>query len=213
MGSTLGRGPTKLTMGGSRDSCKGTRYSAIQHICMQSEAYKTCEGWATGDSDAAIRLQSCSYSNKCDNKEWVLTNSLLFNWLRHCAALRTFEDGRLVHRQLVQTRCEFDVFLRSSLVDMYAKCGSIEDAWRLFNKMPSQIVVTGAPWYWHIWNVGRRHLDYFNKCNRKVCSQTLLLSWGCWKHVPAWLQLKRVGVFIGTSFKAVWNLMSLWGVA
>jgi hypothetical protein len=56
-------------------------------------------------------------------------------------------------------------------------------------------------------------LDYFNKCNRKVCSQTLLLLWGCWKHEPAWLQLKRVGVFIGTSFKAVWNVMSLWGVA
>jgi len=27
-------------------------------------------------------------------------------------------------------------------VDMYAKCGSIEDAWRVFNKMPSQNVVT-----------------------------------------------------------------------
>ncbi|CAM6012288.1 unnamed protein product [Sphagnum balticum] len=25
---------------------------------------------------------------------------------------------------------------------MYAKCGSIEDAWRVFNKMPSQNVVT-----------------------------------------------------------------------
>jgi pentatricopeptide repeat protein len=29
----------------------------------------------------------------------------------------------------------------NSLVDMYAKCGSIEDAWRVFNKMPSQNVV------------------------------------------------------------------------
>jgi len=54
MGSTLGRGLTKLTMGGSRDSCKGTGYSAIQRICMQSEAYKTCEGWVTGDGDAAF---------------------------------------------------------------------------------------------------------------------------------------------------------------
>jgi pentatricopeptide repeat protein len=30
----------------------------------------------------------------------------------------------------------------SSLVDMYAKCGSLEDAWRVFNKMPSRDVVT-----------------------------------------------------------------------
>jgi pentatricopeptide repeat protein len=27
-------------------------------------------------------------------------------------------------------------------VDMYAKCGNIEDAWRVFNKMLSQNVVT-----------------------------------------------------------------------
>ncbi len=30
----------------------------------------------------------------------------------------------------------------TSLVGMYAKCGSIEDAWRVFNKLPSQVVVT-----------------------------------------------------------------------
>jgi pentatricopeptide repeat protein len=33
--------------------------------------------------------------------------------------------------------CESDVFVGSSLVDKYAKCGSIKDAWRLFIKMPS----------------------------------------------------------------------------
>jgi pentatricopeptide repeat protein len=49
--------------------------------------------------------------------------------IKACAALRTFEHGRLVHKQLVQTDCECDVFVGSSLVDMYAKCGSIDDAW------------------------------------------------------------------------------------
>jgi len=33
----------------------------------------------------------------------------------------------------------------NGLVDMYAKCGSLEDAWTMLNKMPSQNVVT--------WNV------------------------------------------------------------
>jgi pentatricopeptide repeat protein len=37
---------------------------------------------------------------------------------------------------------ELDVFVGSSLVDMYAKCGSRDDAWRVFNKMPFRIVVT-----------------------------------------------------------------------
>jgi pentatricopeptide repeat protein len=62
--------------------------------------------------------------------------------IKACAGLGTLEDGRLVHKQLIQTGSESDVFVGSSLVDMYAKCGNNEDAWRVFNKMPSQNVVT-----------------------------------------------------------------------
>jgi pentatricopeptide repeat protein len=43
---------------------------------------------------------------------------------------------------MIQSGLESDVFVGTSLVDMYAKCGSIENAWRVFNKMPSRNVVT-----------------------------------------------------------------------
>ncbi len=59
-----------------------------------------------------------------------------------CAGLEALEDGRLVHEQLMQSWCHSGVFRCNRLVDMYAKCGSIEEAWRVFNKMPSQNVVT-----------------------------------------------------------------------
>jgi pentatricopeptide repeat protein len=36
-----------------------------------------------------------------------------------------------------QTGLESDVFLGNILVDMYAKCGSFEDAWIAFNQMSS----------------------------------------------------------------------------
>jgi pentatricopeptide repeat protein len=62
-----------------------------------------------------------------------------------CAELGALEDGRFVHEQLIQSGFESDVFEGSSLVDMYAKCGRMEDAWRVFNKVPSQDLVT--------WNV------------------------------------------------------------
>jgi hypothetical protein len=47
----------------------------------------------------------------------------------------------------------------------------------------------GMPWYWDMWNEvkGRRCLNCFDKCNRKVCAQALLLLCGCWMHVPVWL--------------------------
>jgi pentatricopeptide repeat protein len=62
--------------------------------------------------------------------------------LNACASLRALEEGRQVHAQLIQTGCEADVFVGTSLVDMYAKCGSMEDAQRVFLKMPSRDVIT-----------------------------------------------------------------------
>ncbi len=59
-----------------------------------------------------------------------------------CGGLGTLEEGSCVHHQMIQSGLESDVFVGSSLVDMNAKCGSIEDAWRVFNKMSSQNVVT-----------------------------------------------------------------------
>ncbi len=66
-------------------------------------------------------------------------------------------------------------------MDMYAKCGSIEDAWTVFKEMPSRNVVT--------WNAmvlehvkcgqGQKalHWNYFNKCNSRVCDLAALLLW------------------------------------
>ncbi len=65
--------------------------------------------------------------------------------LNACASLRALEQGRHAHEQIVKSCCESNVFVGTSLVDMYAKCGSLEDAWRVFNKMPSRNVVS--------WNV------------------------------------------------------------
>ncbi|KAH9536459.1 hypothetical protein CY35_16G000400 [Sphagnum magellanicum] len=62
--------------------------------------------------------------------------------LNACASLRALEEGRWAHQLIMQIGCEADVFVGSSLVNMYAKCGSMEDAWRVFCKMPSQDVVT-----------------------------------------------------------------------
>jgi pentatricopeptide repeat protein len=62
--------------------------------------------------------------------------------LNTCAGIVALEEGRCVHEQIIQSGCESDVFVRNSLVDMYAKCGSMEDAWRVFNKMSTREVVT-----------------------------------------------------------------------
>jgi pentatricopeptide repeat protein len=84
----------------------------------------------------------CNYFNKC-KQESVQPNSATFvGVLNTCASIVALEEGRCVHEQIIQNGCESDVFVRNSSVEMYAKCGSMEDAWRVFNKMSSREMVT-----------------------------------------------------------------------
>ncbi len=69
--------------------------------------------------------------------------------LNACAGLRALEECRCIHTQIIQCDCEPGVRVASSLVNMYAKCGSIEDAWRVFHKMTSHDVV-----YWTVMILG-----------------------------------------------------------
>jgi hypothetical protein len=51
-----------------------------------------------------------------------------------CQCSCTLEEGMCTHELIVGSRGDSDVFVRSSLVDMYAQCGSMDDAQRVFNK-------------------------------------------------------------------------------
>jgi pentatricopeptide repeat protein len=58
------------------------------------------------------------------------------------ASIVALEVGRWAHDQILQSGRDSGALVDSSLVDMYAKCGNFGDAWRFFNKMASQDVVT-----------------------------------------------------------------------
>jgi pentatricopeptide repeat protein len=83
-------------------------------------------------------------------QEDVRADSVTFmGVLNACASVAALEEGRCVHEQIIESGWDSDVFVGSSLVDMYAKCGSMENPWRVFTKMPSQNVVTwNAIIYW-----------------------------------------------------------------
>jgi pentatricopeptide repeat protein len=76
-------------------------------------------------------------------QEGVWPDSVAFvGVLYACVSVAGLKEGRCIHQQIIQSGLESDVSVANSLVDMYTKCGSIEDAWRVFNKMPSRNVVT-----------------------------------------------------------------------
>ncbi len=135
--------------------------------------------------------------------------------IKPCAGLGTLQDGRLVHKQLIQSGCESDVFVQSSLVDMYAKCGSIEEAWKVFNKMPSRDVVTwNAMVLGHVkCGQGQKALELFRQMQRegvqpssvtfvgvlKACASVVAIEEGRCVHQKIIQSGLDSNVFVGSS--------------
>eukprot|EP01018_Ginkgo_biloba_P005616 Gb_23023 [translate_table: standard] len=59
-----------------------------------------------------------------------------------CADLEDLKQGKEIHEEMTRSGFEFDVFVWSALVDMYAKCGSIDNARSLFDKIPERNLVS-----------------------------------------------------------------------
>ncbi|XP_068655198.1 pentatricopeptide repeat-containing protein At5g66520-like [Aristolochia californica] len=56
--------------------------------------------------------------------------------LKACSELSAIWTGKCLHSRSLQTGLEFDIYVGTSLVDMYVKCGEISYARRLFDVMP-----------------------------------------------------------------------------
>ncbi|KAK9118117.1 hypothetical protein Scep_016210 [Stephania cephalantha] len=55
--------------------------------------------------------------------------------IKACSGLTAVEHGRQIHGNVVKLGCVSDHFVGTSLVDMYAKCGCIQDSYKLFTRI------------------------------------------------------------------------------
>ncbi|KAL3525805.1 hypothetical protein ACH5RR_014177 [Cinchona calisaya] len=59
-----------------------------------------------------------------------------------CANLATVELGKQIHAQIIKQELQTDVFITSTLVDMYSKCGNLQDCRLAFDKATNRDFVT-----------------------------------------------------------------------
>eukprot|EP01018_Ginkgo_biloba_P013169 Gb_21054 [translate_table: standard] len=59
-----------------------------------------------------------------------------------CANSAALEQGMEIHEKIIKSGFQSDVFVESALVDMYAKCGYIEKARNIFDKMHQQNAIS-----------------------------------------------------------------------
>lgn len=76
--------------------------------------------------------------------------------LKACSSISSLDHGKLVHTQIIEIGCESDALIESTLIDLYAKCGIMDDARGIFTKASQQSV--------HAWNMlvsGYVHWEQF----------------------------------------------------
>lgn len=72
-------------------------------------------------------------------------NITLVTLLPACASLAALGKGKEIHGYAIRSCLDSDIAVGSALVDMYAKCGSLEQSRKVFDRMPKRNVIT--------WNV------------------------------------------------------------
>eukprot|EP01018_Ginkgo_biloba_P026951 Gb_35042 [translate_table: standard] len=88
---------------------------------------------------ASLALRLFNQMKKSDVKPNSVT---MLSVLPACAQLGALQEGKRIHDYIIRNRFELDISVGNSLVDMYAKCGSVQVARQLFDKMPERSVVS-----------------------------------------------------------------------
>lgn len=91
-----------------------------------------------GLGEEAIKLYAC----KQQMDKSPVSNVTYACLLKACASTGAIHDGRRLHMEIQAHGLEGDLVVGNSLVNMYAKCRSLEDARRVFDRLPVRDVVT-----------------------------------------------------------------------
>ncbi|XP_057873560.2 pentatricopeptide repeat-containing protein At4g21065 [Cryptomeria japonica] len=59
-----------------------------------------------------------------------------------CAKTGALKWGLDIHQSVIENGFRLDIVVASALIDMYAKCGCIQKAWEVFDKMPQRNVIS-----------------------------------------------------------------------
>lgn len=97
------------------------------------------------------------------------SNVTFVNILKACSNISALDQGKLVHDLALRQNCELHVALENTLIDMYSKCGSLEDAVRVFKNLSTRDVITWSAMIAGCANCSAYELalEYFNAMQRE----------------------------------------------
>ncbi|OIW21595.1 hypothetical protein TanjilG_06719 [Lupinus angustifolius] len=90
-----------------------------------------------GISLEALNLFDQMYLNCLEINEVTLLSAI-----QACSNLGYLEKGKWIHHKIIVSGIQKDLYIDTALVDMYAKCGHLQTAKRVFDTIPEKSVVS-----------------------------------------------------------------------
>ncbi|XP_018486778.1 pentatricopeptide repeat-containing protein At3g56550 [Raphanus sativus] len=93
-------------------------------------------------SHAGLHHRALSMHKRMENEGVRVDAYTIVALLSSCAHVSALNMGVMLHRKACETRCEVSVYVGNALIDMYAKCGSLDKAVGVFDGMRKRDVST-----------------------------------------------------------------------
>lgn len=96
----------------------------------------------TAYSQCSEEVRALSFFSKMREEGFLPNEYAYSSVLTACSSLSFFECGQQIHGLICKARMDSERCIESALIDMYAKCGSITDASRVFARMHTPDIVS-----------------------------------------------------------------------
>lgn len=122
---------TLVTCGGLGDALEVFRRLPFRTVVSWTAIIS---GYANaGHGDEALRMYQCMQQEGLEPDKFTFVSLI-----KACNSVANLKG---IHADASKFRCDSDVFVSSSLINMYAKCGSLVDAQKVFDKLNVRNVV------------------------------------------------------------------------
>ncbi|CAL5321748.1 unnamed protein product [Camellia sinensis] len=110
-----------------------------------------------------------------------------------CAKTAALHKARLVHEYIWSRNFSLDVVLGTAMIDMYAKCGSLDFAWEIFDRMREKNVITWSAMIaaYGYQGKGRDGLDLFPLMLRSLVEECLRIFNSMWEDYSVMRDVKH----------------------
>lgn len=110
--------------------------------CMPKKNVVTWNALISGYAKGGLGLKALDIYASMRDHLVTPVHATFVSVLNACGSVGALREGKLVHSELVKAGHETDTIIGNALVDMYSKCGSMKDARRVFDRMPTRDGVT-----------------------------------------------------------------------